>query len=74
MCKYCKRDEYDGYTLHGLPHHEHDKYGESILVVYEDGLVDLWVCDGDVITRTEEFQFNFCPMCGRKLVDKLDEV
>ena len=67
MCNYCKRDEYDGYTLHGLPHHPEDENGESILVVYEDGLVDLWVCEGDVITGTEEFQFNFCPMCGRQL-------
>lgn len=62
-CRYCHRGENE--ILTPLPHHKHDKYGESMLIVYENGDVDLWTVEDGGITSIEDFKFNYCPMCGR---------
>ena len=65
MCKYCHRDENE--MLVSLPHDKYNEDGESILIVYEDGTVDLWVVENGSIISTEDFKFNYCPMCGRRI-------
>ena len=64
-CVYCERGMNDELTA--LPHYEDD--GGSLLVVYSDGVMDLWVVENDGIVSNETFKVNYCPMCGRGLND-----
>ena len=65
MCEYCNQK--DNEIPESLPHDKNDEYGESQLVVFDSGIVDLWIINKNGIIGTEEFKFNYCPMCGRKL-------
>ena len=67
MCEYCKQDK-DGYVK-TLKQIKGNNYSKITADIYKS------LFDGFVLVASQKaydtyFKINYCPMCGRKLVDE----
>lgn len=63
-CEYCKSDKNAG-----LNNEYNSNFSMGILNIDNEPVINVYFDNGNIVEDDNSFVINFCPMCGRKLVE-----